>query len=413
MTRTELLGALAVSVVTSSCATTFYQGDARPESQAAVVTSSDTVVDEIDGNDVQQLRGRAKARFVLPPGPHVIGFSVHKVTPGFFVTTTTGSNYLRVCLLAEPGAHYVTKALLDGDHWSPAIYEGQEDMPTPSGRKPVPLDCAHGRLFPSSPAAPVVPPSTVAVPATGVPSAAQGESPEGTGDSGGAPATGAPPPPLDPQRPAGRLAVSRWGRLPIWRPAARPMFDVLWNLGGGFGGDTLVRATSSDGGSKTLSAGAGVASSVGLMYTPLWLAGDLLGLGVGTELGVKLDSISASNGKVSLTRFPASGTLHALVRTADQWFVLLTGGVEKDLGIDLSGEGVGSVVNGLNGLTGKPGARFRLGMYYRGSDVGSITFGIGYTNMKYGVAGGTVDASSFNLWLSVNAGHQTIGKASR
>ncbi len=412
MKQTAWLGPLVVLVVTSSCAKTFYQGDVRPESQAAIISSVDTEVDEIDGNDIQEIRGSGHARFVLAPGPHLIGFSVHKVTPGFFVTTTTRSNYQRVCLMARPGGHYFTLAMQDGQYWSPAIEEGDSDNATASMRRRVALDCAYERLFPNGVGQGTAKSSApaVAVPAAAEPPAEETETPAAKAEeSDDAPAPDAPPA-LDPQRPAGRMAAALWKRLPIWRPAARPMFDVLWNLGGGFGGDTLLTVNKSNGESEDIVAGTGWASSLGLMLTPLWVGGDAVGLGVGTELGVKLDSISGSNGSVSLTRFPASATAHALIRTADQWFVLLSGGIEKDLGVDLSGDGFGSDVNDLNEMTGKPGARFRLGMYWRESDVGSITFGIGYTNMKYAVGGGTVDASSFNLWLSVNAGYQTVGK---
>jgi hypothetical protein len=69
------LGLVGVATVAASCgATTLYQGPVRPESESAVVESVDTVIDEIDGQNVQRIRS-SKSRYVLQPGPHVIGFS--------------------------------------------------------------------------------------------------------------------------------------------------------------------------------------------------------------------------------------------------------------------------------------------------------------------------------------------------
>src|SRR3954451_15484542 len=67
---------LALAAMSASCATTLYEGPPLSSAAAATVESVDTEIDEIDGKDVRALRGEGRARYLLPPGPHLLEVSV-------------------------------------------------------------------------------------------------------------------------------------------------------------------------------------------------------------------------------------------------------------------------------------------------------------------------------------------------
>src|SRR5215471_2378080 len=238
-------------VVLSFCATTFYEGRELRPSEGAVVESKESVIDEVDGKNVQDIRAD-RSRYVLPPGPHVIAFSVKRVTPGFMSSKITTSNYVRVCLLAAAGHQYMTQPRIEGDSWKPMIVDPW------SG--PVPIACDRDEV-----------------------------------------------PPV-------REVRDMWAAATIRRAHLRPRLDFTMNVGAAFGGDNILTAQLSNGDTQTLAAGQGVNFGVGVMVTPLWFR-DLVGLGVGGEIGVKYDDVSASNASVSFTRYPAIGTLNVFLRT--------------------------------------------------------------------------------------------------
>jgi hypothetical protein len=107
------------------------------------------------------------------------------------------------------------------------------------------------------------------------------------------------------------------------------------------GGETLARAQGG-GSDLTLTAGGGATFAADLRLTPLWL-GDAFGFGAGAEIGWKGQNVSASNGSISLNRYPLIVTAHAIARVGSYSYFLLAGGIEKDLAIDLSGSGAGAV----------------------------------------------------------------------
>ena len=93
----------------------------------------------------------------------------------------------------------------------------------------------------------------------------------------------------------------------------------------------------------------------------------------------------------------AKGT-QDLVRAA-VWYVLLAGGVEKDLGISLSGSGSASGINGS--ATSRIGAIGRLGIYFAEMDSFATMGGLEYTKVTYDVRGGSVGADSAGFWTTV------------
>jgi len=354
-------------VVGAGCAmtTTMREGPAKAAAQLATLDSEDTIVDEIDGKNVLNVRAdpNAKSVYLLPPGPHVVGVSLRK-RPGALSVTIFKSDYIRVCLLAEAGHHYTTAARVAQSTWELKILDRAHGE--------VPITCDRARIFPVAPLS---------------------SDPPGSGET---PAPVAPPPSPPAEAPSvGREIIRLWSKDDIARLKGRPFVDVVMSLGWAFGGDDVVRAQLSNGGSQSLAAGRGPFVRAGAMVTPLWLAADRIGFGAGADVALKFDNISASNGDVSFTRYPASFTLHTLARISPIWYVLLAGGVEKDLGISLSGTGVAS------GLDGSPTSRIgeigRLGIYWADTDAFAVMLGLEYTKLTYDAPGGSIRANSMGF----------------
>ncbi len=209
------------------------------------------------------------------------------------------------------------------------------------------------------PAAPLTGPamatSATASAAPGAPSAAP-EAP--AAGSGTGPAATPSPPPVNP--PAGPVVdaeapasgvrspssnLPSAGTKASYTPVRNPRisgYSIGVRFGFAGGGDTLVRAQLSDGTERTITAGGGGNIAADLRLTPLWIA-DTVGFGVGAELGWKGQEISATNGSVGMDRYPLIVTAHVMARVADYAYLVLAGGVEKDLGITLSGSGAGAI----------------------------------------------------------------------
>jgi len=211
----------------------------------------------------------------------------------------------------------------------------------------------------------------------------------------------------DPTVPTRRPAPRRGGPWPDAEEPARPkqirnpLWGLVFELGIGGGGDDLVKVSLSDGSDQTLSAGDGVAVSVGLMVTPLWV-GDSLGVGVSGTFGYKGWSVGGSNGDISLSRFPLTAAVHVLPRISPMWLLLVRGGIDKEVGVSLSGSGVAAGAHAdLNAGLGGFG---EMGFYkiletpeQRGA--WSLTFR--YTKLTYSANGATADAQNFMLFSTL------------
>jgi hypothetical protein len=182
-------------------------------------------------------------------------------------------------------------------------------------------------------------------------------------------------------------------------PPPRLLMGLSLGIGYEGGGNNLVKAAMSNGENKDIDAGDGVVFPLGFTITPLWL-GDIVGLGVGASAAIKAQSIEASNGKVSLLRYPLSFWLQSYLALSPKWFLSLSGGTNKDLAPSLSGEGVASRINAdFNSSWGWFGD---FGVLY----LQTWHFGCGvslhYTKLRYRIAGETLDASSFGLRMTFN-----------
>jgi len=207
--------------------------------------------------------------------------------------------------------------------------------------------------------------------------------------------------PRAPRRATPRIHVppSQEDETPLWlrHPGSGLTFDF-----GGFGGGTdLATAQLSDGTTETLSAGGGGFASVGGLWTPLWV-GDELGLGLGGYVGVKYQTVGASNSNLSLTRFPIGVAAHALVRISERWFLLLRGGVQKEYGISISG---GGDMSGNIDVDGAVGPLGEGGFYYVthvGQDRMAVALTFRYTSAHDSVGGMTFSANSAGGLLAIH-----------
>jgi hypothetical protein len=174
------------------------------------------------------------------------------------------------------------------------------------------------------------------------------------------------PPPLDAPMTIGRAPIEK---LPSDAVLANrpPGSGLSLFFGAGFGGTDFVRATSSNGDSQTLSSGSGVILGVGLILTPIWVA-ETLGFGVGADVSVKYDQLSAENGTASITRYPIALTAHVLVNVSGggNHFIILRGGAIRDFGVNYSTSGFATIDANVTGTWGPTGS---FGYYKRSNDM--------------------------------------------
>jgi hypothetical protein len=350
------LAAWAVTVLATGCTTFLYKGPTRPSSEVAIIRSRDTIVDEVDDVMVREHASGSFARLEVLPGPHRLGITLNRVTPGFFVTNVARSDEVVICVELQAGHEYETQPLTRGDQFAPRV-----------------VDLATGRAV--SP--------RCRVPSAGAtrPAATSGLPADGTASGDGAVVIDDPlsrPPPADqqasdteeplatsvpaisgarkPERLASDAALAR-------RP---PGSGLSMFFGGAFGGADFVKATDSDGDESTLSSGSGVILGIGAMLTPLWVA-ESVGFGLALDGAIKYDHLGASNGSASITRFPLALTAHVLMDVSDGLhFLIFKGGVTRDFGVNYSASGFASIDADVSGTWGPTGG---LGYYKRSNDV--------------------------------------------
>jgi hypothetical protein len=168
-------------------------------------------------------------------------------------------------------------------------------------------------------------------------------------------------------------------------------------LGGDLGGDNIVSARMSSGDRESLDAGTGVTGAIGGSLTPLWLD-NAVGLGIGSRIGVKYDSIDAENGSVNLTRYPFSLWIHSYLRVSKRWYFTIAGGGHKELSPGLSGDGVASDVEAS--FESPWGWLVDAGLVFAETWHMAIGFSLRYTNMRYTIAGHGLNASNLGLSLT-------------
>jgi hypothetical protein len=281
-----------VALVVAGCATSSPRSDAT----SAILGSRKTVVESIDERSVRGDGANAsQAQFEIPPGRHTVEVTL-ETDAAALRRPDEGAKAITVCFNAVAGRSYLTQPLFEAGRWRPEIVDRSTGLAVSSG-------CA--------------------------------EPPEPASSAGQAPATARSPTlELDESRSASLPVASR----PLARDSNLPGTGLTAGVGFFFGGESLYTVSFTDAPDRNLSAGRGVLVTVGGLWTPLWLD-DRFGFGGGVHAGWKYDSIEASNGSVSLTRFPLSATFHSLIRLDKRWFTLLSVGLTKEVGAAVSGNG--------------------------------------------------------------------------
>jgi hypothetical protein len=171
---------------------------------------------------------------------------------------------------------------------------------------------------------------------------------------------------------------------------------------GAFDGGAEIADTQTPNGTtiETLNLGSGFSASIGVMLTPLWI-GEYAGFGAGGFAGVKYDGLdNGPGGSVTMTRFPLGGALHVLLHIDGPAWLILRGGIQKEVGISVSSD---------SGLGGNPVLRGSLGGFGEGGFYGVLPVGefhVAFSaTFRYSVAHDTIAGAS----LSANSGGFVLG----
>lgn len=175
-------------------------------------------------------------------------------------------------------------------------------------------------------------------------------------------------------------------------PMAAAHADTVFtgNLGYEMGGDEVVEVAYTDGSSESINGGDGFFLNVGSL-TELTNEGDWQ---LGFSVGFKYRGIIASNGDISLVRFPLEATIYKDLN--EHRFGV---GAVYHSGITLDGSGEGSWVNDYSDdLTSHVGLAVQYG--YSFNPYWSL--GLRYTSIKYASSSldKDIDASSGGLIVS-------------
>jgi hypothetical protein len=186
-------------------------------------------------------------------------------------------------------------------------------------------------------------------------------------------------------------------------PVRDPRWGLMFEFGFGGGGTDLAKVPY-NGSTGTLSAGDGIAFSLGLMWTPLWW-GDRLGAGVSGTFGYKGIGVGDKGSEVSIGRFPLTLALHVLPRISHNWLLLARGGLDKEFGASFGGSGI---PGGTIDLTAKLAPFAEGGFYYifdiwnlpehRGEQRAALSLTFRYTKLTYTTSGGSLDGDSLMVY---------------
>ena len=273
-------------------------------------------------------------RYEVLPGRHLITLVGKRSQAGFLVTKVFTSRRLELCLDAYPEHNYDVRAGIESGSWAMEVVDQADDA-------------------------------------------------DAQGCEGASP----------PSASAGAERAS--AAVLLHDPKPGNGFSFL--MSGDFGGEDLVRATMSNGTTQTLSGGTGILFGLGVAYTPLWM-GDMNGVGLDARIGIKYDSIDASNASISKTSFPFSGGLHDYLRLSRRWYFTLAAGAHKEMGTGLSGSGdvAGSVSFGSPwGWYGEGGFLFAETWHT------AVAFNLRYTDMRLTYAGQDLGANNVGIGLAI------------
>ena len=336
-----------------------YPGPLRPDNQIAIVERQDIQLLAIDRDPVQGVR------YALLPGDHALLLK----PPERFSASGQPGALMRICVTTLPGHVYLVRWSGQQADWRPEVVDRASQQPVAAR----PIDPSFKRcptrsyLTASSPpeAGAVAPPGDLLPRATAIDDET-------------------------PYRPAPVATVGASGRL-VDHPGTA--FGLVSGIA--LGGDKIATAMFADGHSDNIRAGEGVVLDLQLSFTPLWI-GDSFGFGAGGSIGVKHSSIDASNGSISLTRFPAVAFAQMMSPIGERGSLLLRAGVVKDLGVNLGLEVSGQ--NASGDLPSQMGFMAEIGAWYHFARQGATLWTVRYTRETYGDG---VDASSGTFLVGI------------
>ena len=102
MARALRAGLVALALA-AGCTSVMYPGPRRAAHEVAVLVSSETAVDLLDGTRFHHIHRQDGARYEVLPGRHQIGISLFIVTviPGAYAEVERSPNEIIVCLDAH------------------------------------------------------------------------------------------------------------------------------------------------------------------------------------------------------------------------------------------------------------------------------------------------------------------------
>jgi len=412
------LATWAISILGSGCTTFLYKGPTRPSSEVAIITSHETIVEEVDDVKVREHASGSFAQLEVLPGPHRLGITLNRVTPGFFVTHVARSEEVVICFDLQAGHKYQTQPGGRGDRFFPSVVDlatGRIISPhchIPQAR-PAAASAAPAlapRIAQPAPTANPAPPGALVPAGASEPATTPGPAADGTPADDQAvvmddPLLSRPPPTRaqasDTEEPYAASVPAIGGAQNRVRLASdaelamrKPGSGLSMFFGGAFGGADFVKASNSDGDESTLSSGSGVIAGIGATLTPLWAA-DTVGFGLGVDGAIKYDHLGASNGSASITRFPVALTAHILTDVSDGLhFLIFKGGVTRDFGVNYSASGFASIDADVSGTWGPIGA---VGYYKRTNDVFGWDLLAFFTVTKHVIGAERISANSIGV----------------
>ncbi len=395
---------LVGGALSSGCTVTMYPGPRRPSAQTAAIQQAGASIESIDRMAVP-----VGSTFVVLPGVHTI-----EAKP------TAGAEGVTVCFLARAGHAYRvagdgaqvvimdgadvgmrTYRLRDGQICDQVVADAEAERRA-ARRRPPPTPVASVPAEPSS-----APPAPEAADQTGVetqlPAAPPARSVARSANDEDTPSGRQESDHDEPVMPRPRPFRPAPHRLsyrddPDEPPPRKPVMGLMFEFGMGGGGADLASVTLTDGSTQTLSAGDGVVLAVGLMCTPLWF-GDDLGIGFSATAGVKYWDVGASNGDISMTRFPLTFALHLMPRVAPRWFLFLRGGIDKEVDVSISGSGLAAGLNAdLNANLGGFGEGGFYNIFATQEQRGAWSLTFRYTKITYTAGYESANGQSFMLF---------------
>ncbi len=406
----QVIRAVASLLLLPACGTIMYAGETRPDHEVATIVAVGTNVTRIDERETNQLGGA----FVVLLGTHFVRASLSD--RGRF-----SYHDQAVCFEAEPGRIYRTRPRYFAQRWELEIIDDDSDELVAARHvDTAATDCSEYEPVPLSVAAAVPPvpaprpaPRPVEAPgrlilkaplllaganevSAGDETAVEtGSAPESAGD---APETAAAPTAAAPVAPAAAPAGAVRAQPSPPRPMHRPGTGFGFLFGGALGGDEILRGYYTDGSTDTMRAGSGPFIGLTASWTPIWLW-QRLGLGATAGIGFKFNVLGDDDNNVYLTRFPADVSLQALLALEQRWYLVLRGGIQKDLRVHLDGKGFASPVDVFP--TARPGALGEGGLLWHGTSGSGIGLTFRYSAVSYEAGGVSVDASSVAFLMAL------------